>query len=236
MNKPDPKQRQAERLPGKGAKAALLTKNGVITGVIASWSGDGAVVEVSGEGVAGGLAGSEVRLRAQGPDRIWEKKATVLWVHQDQAVGLEFEPDNPAMKGLVQRVLDSMRSQTTEARAAVQSSSQSLVEKERLGTRETTTDLRRRRRIRIETPAEIMRLDGADAGAEITTITDASSSGVLFTTNRGYSVGTKLLIKYPYPNSSLPRQEGNVVRVERLPDGRRRVAVAFGPAYEKPEH
>jgi hypothetical protein len=199
--------------------------------VLTSWSDGGAVVEASCDG----LAGSEVRLRVQGLDRVWEKRATVLWVHKDHGVGLEFEPDEPDKKGIMQRVLDSMRA--PDKRAAVEAASRRPVKKEGVdaepvGKPQITATTRRRLRIRMETPAEVIRLDGEGPGADITTITDASSSGVLFTTNRVYSVGTTLLVRYPYPDSSLPRQQGKVVRVEMLPDGRRRVAVAFAAVYE----
>jgi len=221
-----------ERSPAEGAKAALLTKNGIIAGVLASWSETAAVVEASAEG----LAGSEVLLRVQGQERIWEKRAIVLWVHNDYGVGLEFEPDSPAKKGLIQRVLDSM-SAATEHGQVVRPATQSQLKREGLdnhepGILETNPSTRRRLRTRIQTPAEVIRVDDREAGADITTITDASSSGILFTTNQAYSVGTRLLVKYPYPNSNFPRQRGKVVRVEKLPDGRRRVAVQFAPTYE----
>jgi len=223
---PPPKQEQAERLPSWGAKAALLTKKGIITGMLTSWSDTGAVVEANGEG----LAGSEVRLRVQGPDRIWEKRATVIWVHNDHGIGLEFELDDTSEEGLMQRFLDSL---TAEKRRAP---SPSPVEKGSANTSvaktETSTDRRSRRRVRIAATAEITRPDGGGSGPDITTISDASSSGVVFTTNRSYSIGTKLLVKYPYPSSSLPRQVGNVVRVERLPYGLWRVAVQFSADHQ----
>jgi hypothetical protein len=77
--------------PPAGAKVALLTTKGLMVGSLISWSDDGAVVEALGDG----LVGSEVRLRDQAPDRICEKKATVLWVNE-RGLGLEFEPDRPA--------------------------------------------------------------------------------------------------------------------------------------------
>jgi hypothetical protein len=220
---PPAKQEPAERLPSWGAKAALLTKKGIITGMLTSWSDTGAIVEANGEG----LAGSEVRLRVQGPDRIWEKRATVLWVHKDHGIGLEFELDDTSEEGLMRRVLDSL---TAEKR---RTPTPSPVEKElantSVGKTETSTDRRSHRRIRIAATAEVTRTDRGSSGPDITTISDASSSGVVFTTNRSYSIGTKLLVKYPYPSSSLPRQAGNVVRVERLPYGLWRVAVQFSP-------
>ena len=54
---------------------------------------------------------------------------------------------------------------------------------------------------------------------------DHSSDGILFTTDREYRVGTELLVRYPFPSSSSPKQKGTVLRVEELPDGRRQVAV-----------
>jgi hypothetical protein len=50
----------------------------------------------------------------------------------------------------------------------------------------------------------------------------------MFITDRDFQVGTRLAVQYPYPHPTSLEQEGDVVRVEILPDGRRRVAVAFG--------
>jgi hypothetical protein len=63
--------------------------------------------------------------------------------------------------------------------------------------------------------------------AEVALITDASSTRVLFITDRAYPVGMNLEVRYPYPSSTAPEQTGTVVRVEITSDGRRRVAVAF---------
>ena len=241
MNKPVLKLSQSERQPVKGAKAALLTAKGIIAGVLVNWTDGGAVVEARGEV----LAGAKVRLRVQGPDRIWEKHATVLWANGGQGFGLEF--DDPAQKNRgssiiprIKQFFHSMYPRIANNRPALRSKNRSaertgnpsanrpsVIDIQTVGKRDGS-DKRRRRRFRIETSAQITWSDFSVVGPEIATITDASSAGVLFTTNRDYPIGTTLQVTYPYPNSNSPKQEGDVVRVENLPDGRRRVAVAFG--------
>ena len=90
---------------------------------------------------------------------------------------------------------------------------------------EDVGDLRRRRRSRISSSAEIVQWNCVQIKPEIAKLVDASSDGILFTTDREYRVGTELLVRYPFPSSSSPKQKGTVVRVEELPDGRRQVAV-----------
>jgi hypothetical protein len=41
---------------------------------------------------------------------------------------------------------------------------------------------------------------------------DASVDGILFATVRDYAVGTQLLVRYPYPSSTSPKQMGSVVK------------------------
>lgn len=218
MSKSTPKLRQSN--PAKGAKVALLTKNGLITGSLESWSEDGAVIEANGEV----HAGAQVLLRVQGPDKIWEKKATVLWVNKDQGFGLEFEPDNLANKGWAAWMIARMKKllYASPPRAA-KGGARSAIS----GKGKGRADQRRARRFQIESPAQVVRLDGALVEPEVTTVTETSSSGALFITDRDYPIGTKLQIEYPFPSPSSPKQGGNVVRVEKGSDGRRRVAVAF---------
>jgi hypothetical protein len=35
-------------------------------------------------------------MRVQGPDKVWSKQAKVLWVSPDEAIGMEFETEDPA--------------------------------------------------------------------------------------------------------------------------------------------
>jgi hypothetical protein len=193
----------------------LLTKSGIMGGVLTAWSDTGAVVE-NGDEV---LAGERVRLRVQGPDRIWEKTAIVLWV-KERDVALEFDPNGPAREGsafgmMIRRLFHSIRKPVRQPVTAKNSAARDK-------------DKRRRPRLQVESPAKIIRRDDEAIGPHIATVTNASSAGLMFITDRDYRIGTKLAVGYPYPNSKSLEQEGNVVRVEKLPDGRHRVAVAFG--------
>ena len=199
---------------------AVLTKNGLITGSLASWSDRGAVVEAGAEV----HAGTQVLLRVQGTDKIWEKKATVLWVNTGQGFGLEFEPDNPAKKswvaGMIARLRPFLYASPSRAQKGGARSAGKRKEK-------SHTENRRGRRFQIESPAQVKRLNVATVEPDVTTVTETSSSGVLFITDRDYAVGTELQIEYPFPSSSSAKKGGKVVRVEKLSDGRRRVAVVF---------
>ena len=211
---------QSNLLPEKGAKVALLTKDGLITGTLANWSDRGAVVETRAEV----QAGAQVLLRVQGTDQIWEKKATVLWVNPGQGFGLEFVPDNPAKKrwvaGIMARLRPFLYASTSRTRTDGARSASKHKEKSR-------PEKRRSRRFQIESPAQVKRLDVASVEPDVTTVTETSNSGALFITDRDYLVGTELQIQCPFPSSSSAKQGGEVVRVEKRSDGRRRVAVVF---------
>ena len=86
---------------------------------------------------------------------------------------------------------------------------------------------RRRRRFEIKSNVRVLRRDRAYDGPEIAPLVDASTDGILFTTDQEYPPGAELLVKFPYPGNSSPQQVGRVVRVETLPDGRRCVAVVL---------
>jgi hypothetical protein len=88
-----------------------------------------------------------------------------------------------------------------------------------------TRDLRRRRRSRISSNAEIVQWNCVQVNPDIATIVDASSGGLLFMTDREYKVGAELLVRFPFPSASAPKQKGKVVRVEDMAGGQRRVAV-----------
>lgn len=87
------------------------------------------------------------------------------------------------------------------------------------------SDKRRRRRRPIPTSVQVFR-DCINA-PETAELVDASTDGILFTTDREYRVGMELIARYPFPSATSPKQVGIVVRVEKLPDGHRRVAVRF---------
>jgi hypothetical protein len=221
-----PKPEPSERVPKNGAKAALLTAKGIIGAVIASWSVNGAVLEVCD----GAAAGARVRLRVQEQDKIWEKKATVLWV-KEQSLALEFETDGPTRKvgfsalPRLRQFLYSLRAPTAAAPQHETTLRAKHFEIQLPG--RDNQDRRRHRRLRFDTGARV-KWSNSPLEANEARIADASKSGVLFTTNRAYPIGTKLQVQYPYPNSTAPERQGTVVRVDLLPDGRQRVAVAFG--------
>jgi hypothetical protein len=194
---------------------AVLTKDRLIIGALASW-GDGSAVVEAGAQVQ---AGSQVLLRVQGTDTIWEKKATVLWVNQGQSFGLEFEPDRSAKKSWAARIFAWLRPYLYASPSRPRKHGAQAA-----GKRE---EKRRGRRFQIESPAQVKRLDAAFAEPEVTTVTETSNNGALFITDRDYPIGTDLQIEYPFPSQSAAKQGGKVVRVEKLSDGRRCVAVAF---------
>ena len=95
------------------------------------------------------------------------------------------------------------------------------------GKRGIMAEQRKRHRFHIKASAQVTRLDSAVADPEIAPLVDASPDGVLFATDREYPVGTRVLVKFPYPSATSPKQTGSVVRVDALPDGSRHVAIAF---------
>jgi len=86
-------------------------------------------------------------------------------------------------------------------------------------------DLRRRRRSRISSNAQIVQWSRVQVNPDVAAIVDASTAGILFVTSREYQPGEELLVRFPFPSSSSPKQKGRVVRVEELPQGQWRVAV-----------
>jgi hypothetical protein len=88
-----------------------------------------------------------------------------------------------------------------------------------------TRDLRHRRRSRISSNAEIVQWNSVQVNPDVAGIVDASSGGLLFMTDREYKVGAELIVRFPFPSASAPKQKGTVVRVENMPGGQRRVAV-----------
>jgi CheY-like chemotaxis protein len=94
-------------------------------------------------------------------------------------------------------------------------------------------DRRRRRRALISSPIRV-RCEGVtgDGPDEVSTTIDVSRAGVLFlATLSGYTRGMNVWVTFPYSKAwgqLQAEQEGTVVRVTEMADGRSRVAVALG--------
>ena len=91
---------------------------------------------------------------------------------------------------------------------------------------------RRHRRLAMKSNVRVRKKKWAAGGPEITRVTNASKDGVYFLTERQYSVGTDVLVSFPYSGPSDLEQEGCVARVDERTDGRRGVAIAVGDAAE----
>lgn len=89
-------------------------------------------------------------------------------------------------------------------------------------------DLRHSRRRTIRSSAEIVDWHSVQVKPDITAVVDASLDGILFQSDHKYRMGMELLVRFPYPCSSSPKQRGRVVRIDEQPDGSSRVAVKFG--------
>ena len=100
-------------------------------------------------------------------------------------------------------------------------------------THEKLLDRRRRRRALISSPIRV-RCEGVtgDGPDEVSTTIDVSRAGVLFlATHPGYTRGMSVWVTFPYskaPGHLQAEQEGTVVRVTGMPDGRSAIAVALG--------
>ncbi|HLV96887.1 MAG TPA: response regulator [Candidatus Acidoferrales bacterium] len=92
---------------------------------------------------------------------------------------------------------------------------------------------RQRRRALISAPIRV-RCEGltGDGPDEISTTVDVSRAGVLFlTTHSGYFRGMSVRVTFPYtkaPGALQAEQEGSVVRVSEISNGRRAIAIALG--------
>ena len=91
-------------------------------------------------------------------------------------------------------------------------------------------DRRRTRRAKIARPLRVRPSEPrADHFEEVTTSINASRDGVLFTTRRNaYYPGMRLFVTYPFTSASDPMNceyVGEVMRVEKLPNGKFSVAV-----------
>jgi hypothetical protein len=90
------------------------------------------------------------------------------------------------------------------------------------------SDLRHRRRRPISSNAEIVDWHSVQVRPDVVPVVDASPDGILFQSDREYRVGMELLVRFPFPCASSPKQAAKVVRVEEQPDGSSRVALRFG--------
>jgi CheY-like chemotaxis protein len=95
------------------------------------------------------------------------------------------------------------------------------------------TDSRRRRRVLIAIPIRVRCTGPASCGSgEVSTTVNVSPLGFLFvTTLPCYSRGLKVQVTFPYSkvaDAPHAEQEGHIVRVAELSDGRRAVAIALG--------
>lgn len=92
---------------------------------------------------------------------------------------------------------------------------------------------RQRRRALISAPIRV-RCEGltGDGPDEISTTVDVSRAGVLFlTTHSGYFRGMSVRVTFPYSKALgalQAEQEGSVVRVSEISNGRRAIAIALG--------
>lgn len=95
------------------------------------------------------------------------------------------------------------------------------------------SERRQRRRALISAPIRV-RCEGltGDGPDEISTTVDVSRAGVLFlTTHSGYFRGMSVRVTFPYskaPGALQAEQEGSVVRVSEISNGRRAIAIALG--------
>jgi two-component system, chemotaxis family, chemotaxis protein CheY len=101
-----------------------------------------------------------------------------------------------------------------------------------------TEERRRKSRLQISTPVQIRNLASPDQNAsEVTTTVNLSPTGILIeTANPTYCRNMKVAVVLPYSESAevmQGEQEGTVVRVSELPNGRRSVAISLGPEYCK---
>jgi diguanylate cyclase (GGDEF)-like protein len=87
---------------------------------------------------------------------------------------------------------------------------------------------RRHRRVAINANVRVRRKKWEVAGPDTATVVNASRGGIFFVTDREYRVGMEVFAAYPYTGYDDVEQDGYVVRVQEMPDGRRGVAIAIG--------
>ncbi|MBI3894762.1 MAG: diguanylate cyclase [Acidobacteria bacterium] len=91
---------------------------------------------------------------------------------------------------------------------------------------------RNHRRYAIKAQVRVRGKKRAVISADIGMVANASKEGVFFVTDREYRTGMEVFVALPYTGYNDIEQEGYVVRVEELPEGRHGVAVALGGAAE----
>jgi len=101
------------------------------------------------------------------------------------------------------------------------------------GPSDVAGDRRRRRRALISAPIRVRAVHVTQGGPdEISTTLDVSRNGVLFVTSlAGFASGMEVAVTFPYagsPHTVRSEQSGRVVRVSKMTDDRRSVAVALG--------
>ena len=109
---------------------------------------------------------------------------------------------------------------------------------------EERKERRSRRRALISAPVLVRKLETSEGPAEdISTTLDVSRSGILFVSKQTkYFRGMEVRVTFPYSKSPVAvqaEQEGRVVRVSAMPDGRCSVAIALGTeelAHAKKSH
>ena len=89
------------------------------------------------------------------------------------------------------------------------------------------------RRFHIKAKGKVRRKKWAAGQPDVLTAANASREGILFISGREYRVGTEVWVAFPYTGREDDiEQEGFVVRVEELPQGRWGVAIAIGEGAE----
>jgi CheY-like chemotaxis protein len=105
------------------------------------------------------------------------------------------------------------------------------------GRTEERKERRSRRRALISAPVLVRKTEASAGPAEdISTTLDVSRSGILFITKQTeYFRGMEVKVTFPYSKSPVAvqaEQEGRVVRVSAMADGRSSVAIALGSEHE----
>ncbi|MBI4442360.1 MAG: diguanylate cyclase [Acidobacteria bacterium] len=87
---------------------------------------------------------------------------------------------------------------------------------------------RRYRRIPMNANIRVRKKKWAVGGPDIGEVANVSKGGVFFFTERPYRVGTEVWVTFPFKGYDDLEEEGFIVRVEELANGRRGVATALG--------
>jgi len=93
---------------------------------------------------------------------------------------------------------------------------------------ESSSNLRHSRRRQIRSKAEVVDWHSVQITPDVAAVVDASLDGILFQSERKYRMGMELLVRFPFPCASSPKQRATVVRIDEQPNGSSQVAVRFG--------